>query len=637
MAAGNVKVSVEALQEHRIQEVGLDGEEKYVQQLSMSENLTRLAHKIDFYKDETEGKGKPASEGEKEPAEEKQLAAFQPSLWPWDSVRNHLKASLTEMSVLLDVLNLVKEKQYLVADPVSQDPIETKPAIQLLAKKKSLSAASTVLTSGAERLKRSLADANKKNATDFHAELLRLRKQWRLKKVSTNIVGDLTYKSVGSRFWQGGSFEVRKSSEVDRVDAEGEGSKSMVEVTVPSELEGVAYIQVEVKTVPDMMDLTSCTLKMPPGLSSVPENAYWQSKLDAAQNVLFCKELFAQLAREAVQVKSATPHMVVSNQIITNVFPGHQLSIVLCHYTGKEKKSGEQQQVPVTAQKLEHNHVLEHSLHQLLHEVHHSNVSLNPPHPVNATLGMTKRRRLAGPECLTRQELVEMTENESLLSQIIKQTKHGVLRIRSMHVIDNMAINIQDPQITAHWGCLNSPLESSVRIFITSAGYESISTLSRTSLVLLIGVDTIRVVMKDGRTCLLSFEDKELQDLLAWQIAQHHTSVVQQIARYQGWQILSANSSIGSGDMEPFATASAITIASPKGDKIISFRSGPTSGQQLKVKTLDPTADSHPSPAVTDRSWFEHGGSFKEVNLEKLEGRNLASKIDMLMAHLSTT
>nr|KAG5714580.1 hypothetical protein BaRGS_007026 [Batillaria attramentaria] len=552
----------------------------------MSENLTRLAHKIDFYKDETEGKGKPASEGEKEPAEEKQLAAFQPSLWPWDSVRNHL--NLTEMSVLLDVLNLVKEKQYLVADPVSQDPIETKPAIQLLAKKKSLSAASTVLTSGAERLKRSLADANKKNATDFHAELLRLRKQWRLKKVSTNIVGDLTYKSVGSRFWQGGSFEVRKSSEVDRVDAEGEGSKSMVEVTVPSELE-------------DMMDLTSCTLKMPPGLSSVPENAYWQSKLDAAQNVLFCKELFAQ------------------------VFPGHQLSIVLCHYTGKEKK------VPVTAQKLEHNHVLEHSLHQLLHEVHHSNVSLNPPHPVNATLGMTKRRRLAGPECLTRQELVEMTENESLLSQIIKQTKHGVLRIRSMHVIDNMAINIQDPQITAHWGCLNSPLESSVRIFITSAGYESISTLSRTSLVLLIGVDTIRVVMKDGRTCLLSFEDKELQDLLAWQIAQHHTSVVQQIARYQGWQILSANSSIGSGDMEPFATASAITIASPKGDKIISFRSGPTSGQQLKVKTLDPTADSHPSPAVTDRSWFEHGGSFKEVNLEKLEGRNLASSQEELV------
>lgn len=69
--------------------------------------------------------------------------------------------------------------------------------------------------------------------------------------------------------------------------------------------------------------------------------------------------------------------------------------------------------------------------------------------------------------------------------------------------------------------------------------------------------------------------------------------------------------------------------------RVISFRSGPTSGQRLMVKTLDPEAESHPSPAVTDPGWLEHGAPFKEVNLEKLEGRNLASKIDMLMAHLS--
>ena len=68
---------------------------------------------------------------------------------------------------------------------------------------------------------------------------------------------------------------------------------------------------------------------------------------------------------------------------------------------------------------------------------------------------------------------------------------------------------------------------------------------------------------------------------------------------------------------------------------MISFRSGPTSGQRLMVKTLDPEAESHPSPAVTDPGWLEHGAPFKEINLEKLEGRNLASKIDMLMAHLS--
>lgn len=56
----------------------------------MSESLAKLADKIDFYKDECEEKGKPTSEGEKSIEEEK-TTTFQPSLWPWDSVRNKLK------------------------------------------------------------------------------------------------------------------------------------------------------------------------------------------------------------------------------------------------------------------------------------------------------------------------------------------------------------------------------------------------------------------------------------------------------------------------------------------------------------------------------------------------------------------
>ena len=59
----------------------------------MSENLTKLAHKIDFLKEESEEKGKPTSEVEKEEEEEeKSSTQFQPSLWPWDSIRNKLKS-----------------------------------------------------------------------------------------------------------------------------------------------------------------------------------------------------------------------------------------------------------------------------------------------------------------------------------------------------------------------------------------------------------------------------------------------------------------------------------------------------------------------------------------------------------------
>ncbi|KAH3845602.1 hypothetical protein DPMN_087883 [Dreissena polymorpha] len=54
--------------------------------------------------------------------------------------------------------------------------------------------------------------------------------------------------------------------------------------------------------------------------------------------------------------------------------------------------------------------VLEHSLHQLLREVHHKTLHLDPPQPATATFGFTKRRRLAGPLGLSRADLKEMAD-----------------------------------------------------------------------------------------------------------------------------------------------------------------------------------------------------------------------------------
>lgn len=54
------------------------------------------------------------------------LVKFQPCSWPWDSVRNHLRSSLTEMCVLHDMLSVIKEKKYMALDPVSQDPVVVK-------------------------------------------------------------------------------------------------------------------------------------------------------------------------------------------------------------------------------------------------------------------------------------------------------------------------------------------------------------------------------------------------------------------------------------------------------------------------------------------------------------------------------
>ena len=91
---------------------------------------------------------------------------------------------------------------------------EPNPMVTFLAKKKSLEAPSKILLQGAENLKKCLQqdpkDSNQKTP-DFHLELLKLRQNWRLKKVSHTILGDLSYRTAGSHFKQSGVFEVVKA------------------------------------------------------------------------------------------------------------------------------------------------------------------------------------------------------------------------------------------------------------------------------------------------------------------------------------------------------------------------------------------------------------------------------------------
>lgn len=168
--------------------------------MSISENLAKLAQKIDFTGsvenvEKMDDDVNPDDEKDSKDSDSKELASFQASLWPWDSVRNKLRNALTEMSVLLDVITIAKEKRYLVLDPVSQDPQEYRPINLLVAKKKALQSAALVLLSSAERLRSAQSDMQRNRASDFHVDLMNMRKKWRLKKVGHTILGDLSYRN----------------------------------------------------------------------------------------------------------------------------------------------------------------------------------------------------------------------------------------------------------------------------------------------------------------------------------------------------------------------------------------------------------------------------------------------------------
>ncbi|PWA25566.1 hypothetical protein CCH79_00019653, partial [Gambusia affinis] len=696
-----VRISIESSCEKQVQEVDFHGTETYVPPLSMSQNLTKLAQRIDFSQgsdseeDGADGEPRDREWGKQETEEEEGrrnvfqpeatsdlrlqtswlllsgTVKFQPSLWPWDSVRNNLRSALTEMCVLHDVLSVVKEKKYMALDPVSQDPNagKTPQVFQLISKKKSLATAAQLLLKGAEKLSKSVAE-NQENRRqrDFNAELLRLRSQWKLRKVGDKILGDLSYRSAGSLFPHPGTFEVIKNTDID-LDKKLPEDYCPLDVQIPSDLEGSAYIKVSIqKQAPDIGDLGTVNLfrrpqkskagpvltppdSKPGGLpadvrpsSPSPGTQPWHVKLEAAQNVLLCKEIFAQLSREAVQIKAQIPHIVVKNQIISQPFPGVkvsspflvaveglQLSVSLCHSAGEKKSSRASPEKPKPD---DHLYVLEHNLHQMMREFHKQQLSsVVMPHPATAPFGH-KRLRLAGPMAYDKAEISGLQQNEGLLEKIIKQAKHIFLRSRTARTIDSLASRIEDPQIQAHWSNINDVYESSVKVLITSHGYEQIC--KSIQLQLNIGVEQIRVVHRDGRVVTLSHQEQELQDFLLSQMSQHQVHAVQQLAKVMGWHVLSFSNHVGLGPVESIGNASAITVASPSGEFAISVRNGPESGCKVLVQFPRSQIKELPkSDVVQDAKWNQLRGPHKEVNWSKMEGRNFVYKMELLMAALT--
>ncbi|XP_003468606.1 mediator of RNA polymerase II transcription subunit 17 [Cavia porcellus] len=641
-----VRISIESACEKQVQEVGLDGTETYLQPLSMSQNLARLAQRIDFSQGSGSEEEEAASaEGDSQDwagagssadqDDEEGLVKFQPSLWPWDSVRNNLRSALTEMCVLYDVLSIVRDKKFMTLDPVSQDalpPKQNPQTLQLISKKKSLAGAAQILLKGAERLTKSVTE-NQENKLqrDFNSELLRLRQHWKLRKVGDKILGDLSYRSAGSLFPHHGTFEVIKNTDID-LDKKIPEDYCPLDVQIPSDLEGSAYIKVSIqKQAPDIGDLGTVNLFKRPLPKSKPGSPHWQTKLEAAQNVLLCKEIFAQLSREAVQIKSQIPHIVVKNQIISQPFPNLQLSISLCHSSNdkKSQKSASEKQSPE-----DHLYVLEHNLHLLIREFHKQTLSsIMMPHPASAPFGH-KRMRLSGPQAFDKNEINSIQSSEGLLEKIIKQAKHIFLRSRTAATIDSLASRIEDPQIQAHWSNINDVYESSVKVLITSQGYEQIC--KSIQLQLNIGVEQIRVVHRDGRVITLSHQEQELQDFLLSQMSQHQVHAVQQLAKVMGWQVLSFSNHVGLGPIESIGNASAITVASPSGDYAISVRNGPESGSKIMVQfPRNQCKDLPKSDVLQDSKWSHLRGPFKEVQWNKMEGRNFVYKMELLMSALS--
>ncbi|EEC10823.1 hypothetical protein IscW_ISCW007804 [Ixodes scapularis] len=70
--------------------------------------------------------------------------------------------------------------------------------------------------------------------------------------------------------------------------------------------------------------------------------------------------------------------------------------------------------------------------------------------------------------------------------------------------------------------------------------------------------------------------------------------------------------------------------------RVISVRCGPQSGIEVSVSSSPQQQDFYPSTLVRDRKWHNLSGSFREVCLARMQGRSFLSKMEHLMAALTT-
>lgn len=662
----SVPIRIEPIDEYKIQEITYDGQEKYIPPLSMSENLSQLIQKIDFDQpiDElkAELEAKPSQNDDQEDKSQYQLPSG--STWLFDSMRLKLRAALAEICVLNDVLSIANEKKYMIFDAVNPKQFDQRDIVTLMAKKKALQSASQILLDGSNTLKslktNRLTPSEVWNVTNpvqaapstpepnFYEELKEMRQNWRLKRVGNSIVGDLSYfRPADYRFTASSRFEVVKNTPSNK-----DPNHQALAVKVPSDLTGRAHIQVSIIKNDDisLVDLTTSSS----GRSyEASREGSWQEKLDAAQNVLYCKELFRHLANQAIQYQFVIPTTVTGSQIILALFPDIKLYITLVHKTPMTKCSREESEGVKKLEK-EHKPVFEHSLHQMLRDFY-----------ANMFRKIVQGRdavKEAGPCAMDKQTLLEISRQESSLDKMVNQAQHLIMRQQTLEVIDSYAAQIKDPLIISHWFCLNSPTTSIVRVDIVSHNNE---ILGRSHMLIYIGTRQLRVITRDCKNLLLGYEADELRHLLIWQSCLHQFIASDKLSKLLGWYTLILNYSVNVTRQDLSSTAFSLVICSSNCSQIVSIKSGPQYGLTVEVAQFKEPATVSASitngfsdhinndTTMEGNAFFEtsfNGGNgkekrlsrlqdlvdnFREVDWDKMQGRDFLTKLELLMAALT--
>lgn len=517
----SLKISVERLLEQEVDEINRSGEEKYIKPFSLSEELTYLAGKIDFYdglenlQENTEG----GQNGEDEVASVKRKSEEKiENKWPWENVHSKLRIALSETCVMLDVLQNLSKKKYLVLDLIQQNAEPDKQTVQMLEKRKFLARAGSIIAKGAAGLSKKIDESEpivvEENDNEYYMQLMQLRQYWRVKKTGNQITGDVSYRTAGSTFWHPGLFEVKPDH--------SELTEKTLTVNISPDLVQSSIITIQ------LIDQNSRHPWKETSLLTSKRNIdslnNWEESLNLAQQHIFNKDLFAHLSTDAYQGLFSGVE-VLNSKITCKILDDVQ--VVISHEIGCEDANLS------TDDAVDSTEDLKLILTALLQSHHKRNAKWTSPYPATSNYYKKQSRSSTIVNMLNRKKV---SQHNSILKEFLDQATHKVWITRLKFYLDEKCKMLNDQSMLIHWNSLKCRLKSSITVSVISKLH--LTSAVKASFLISIDQQGMNITFEDSNTIYLHFDIAALNTLIDSKIRTHLQMVAKCLCLRYSWTVV---------------------------------------------------------------------------------------------------
>ncbi|KAF1755444.1 hypothetical protein GCK72_022013 [Caenorhabditis remanei] len=327
-----VELVLESNDDWKIQEIGYDGVERYMKPETFTDNVGKLARKVEWMK--LVNPTNPYENAKVDPQEKLDdenvakgggnVELVTPEAGPWSSVAKYLHESLNQLNILLDDMSVMKTTDYMkaltVLDPLTiheptPESINTNRGTQWIWKRRALQEAVQVLDTAQKQRQRAHANLGLSaeyiahlQRTKFFEELKEMREIWRVRKTGDFVYGDLSYHIFGWKYDTPNLFDISRRALSNKFEDQ---NLSIIEVSVPKDLARRSMLTVSIvkdniesgelfrdpKDTKYMYSYKEVDAEKVKGL-------HWKDSLKWAQNSLLLRDSFAKLCDEAIKLRN---------------------------------------------------------------------------------------------------------------------------------------------------------------------------------------------------------------------------------------------------------------------------------------------------------------------------------------------